>query len=263
VYKDIQKVLDLETVPLVFQYIANYEQYFFFLWERMKINIQAQSFTTLCTDVQSFATQVIEVIADPSDSLQTFVQKIHPLEKDRINETITLLEKTNTTLMLLLIDLRESLKSIFIGTQRLTQYASGMNERNFTEFMHEETSLTNNFEEQEISEATKMLAPLFGTNTLIISHFSDFFSHIALDMQKMKNTEAYLKSRVALEHLALQSITNFVQPLGISYQEFLKLTSEKPYINELLYLLTDSFPSQFPHLVFTTACMKYVLKDKK
>jgi hypothetical protein len=259
VYQEIQRLFAIETVPLVFQYIANYEQYFFFLWERMKRNIQAENFPNLCHDIQTFAGQIIEVIETPSESLQKFIHQIHPAEKQYIQETITLLENTNTTLLLLLIDVRESLKSIFIGTQRLTQYASAMKARPVTEFEEIDTYLVKTVQEQHISEATNMLAPLFGKNSIMISQYPDFFAFIAEEMEKLKNTEAYLKSRVTLEHLTLQSITHFVQPLGLSYQEFLKLTQGKPYINELLYLLSDGFPSQFPHLVFTTACMKYLL----
>ena len=36
VYNDINQTLYLNSVPLVFQYSANFPQYFFYLWERVR-----------------------------------------------------------------------------------------------------------------------------------------------------------------------------------------------------------------------------------
>lgn len=264
VYKDIERVFDLDTVPLVFQYVANYERYFLFLWDRMKRNLTSPGFEDSCGEIQDFATFAIREIGAPSPFLHSFVSQIHPLERQQITKTVIMLERINAALTLLLIELRESLKSIFIGTPLLTRQTQPMHMENFSEFIQNELGVTiKESQENTPQEASKMLVPLFGANSIVVSHYPTFFSWIALEMENLTNTEDYLRARVELERICLDHITHFVQPLGISYKEFLNLTKGGQYIDDLLYILTGLFPSQFPHLVFTSALMRAALEAQQ
>lgn len=261
IYEEIRQAFEIDTIPLLFQYMANYEQYFQFMWDRMKANIQSDGFQEQADAIGIFSAKAIIDVYQPSSFLLEFIKQLHPLEQQEIGETIKRLMRINTMLFLLTLDLREGMKSIFIGTQRITQFASTRGE-DFTTFMQEEMGLSVQNQSKEVQEASKMLAPLFGSNALVVSHYPDFFAHISVEMEKLRNTSAYLEKRVEMEHVGLKALSSFVQPLGCSYQEFLKLVAGKEHVNELLYLLSDTFPSQFPHLVLTTSLMQYSLHLK-
>ena len=96
----------------------------------------------------------------------------------------------------------------------------------------------------------------------MISHYPDFFAHIATEMDQLKNMPAYLHLRVELEHLTFERIDRFAVPLDCSFIEFMRMTEGQPYTDEILFLLKDTFPSHFPHLVLTTAVMKNALVPK-
>ena len=101
-----------------------------------------------------------------------------------------------------------------------------------------------------------------GNNTLLISHYPDFFANVAMEMENLKNMPAYLHLRVELEHQAFQKIDLFETPLECSYIDFMRMTEGVSYTDEIIFLLKDTFPSHFPHLVLTTAVMKNALASK-
>ncbi len=256
-YQEVKHAFAIETVPLFFQYIANFEQYFTFLWKRIHEDMQSESFQEASQQITRFAKDAVSAFPTPSVELATFVSRIHPLEKKQIAETVATVERMNSMLLLLLLDIREGMKSIHIDTERLVSSAT------HGKPLHTDSSpdvisgeRKTNYSLQHHHHA---LVPLFGSHELVMSHYPDFFSYIVAEMESLRKTELYLQKRVELERKGLQSLTVFVQPLGCSFKEFLLLTSGKPYIAELLYLLTDDFPSQIPHVVFTAAVMKRVL----
>ena len=258
-YQDIQRVFAIDTIPLLFQYLANYELYLAFIWEKIKMNVQSDTFQMLCHDIKTFSLKAIAEV-DMSRDIPQFIATLHPVEQQQFIQTILRLEDINAKFMLLTIDLRESMKSIAISTERLTQQTAYEQTpvQTFTR-----TEMSTQTVQQEMTRANALLAPLFGENTIVVSHYPEFFAYVADSMEKLKRTESYLKKRVELEHLGLLSITKLPQPLGCSYKEFKRLTEEKPNLDELLYILTDAFPSQFPHLVLATAFMEHILRKEK
>jgi hypothetical protein len=85
---------------------------------------------------------------------------------------------------------------------------------------------------------------------------------MAMEMKQLKNMPVYLHLRVELEHQAFARIEEFAYPLDCSYVDFMYMTDGISYTDEILFLLKDTFPSQFPHLVLTTAVMKQALAVK-
>lgn len=250
-YEDIQNVLGLDSVPVFFQYIANYELYLQFMWEKMKINLESEGFQSLTKDMMTFAIQSMIEFPIPVD-IQQITNHISVVEQQHIQDTILRLENINIKLMMLTVDLRESMKSIAIETQKLTQYTSHTTEAD----AFSQGGLYNRRYPEQVEQAKHLLTPLLGSHEMFVSYYPDFFASVAREMERLRTTESYLKKRVALEHHGLVAITKFVEPMGCSYREFRSLTEGKPYVDELLYIITDLFPSQFPHLVLATAFME-------
>lgn len=255
VYEDIQTVMQLDTVPLVFQYIANYERYFYYIWDRMRANLLSEQFYNSCQEIREFGLEAVGFMETPSEPVAQFVRTLHPAEASHILQTVNKLDEINLKMMLLMIGIRESIKGIYQAKTMLPDFAE---ERTVDEIFQMQR-FTMYDEASSIDKAARMLAPLFGNNTLMISHYPDFFAHIAGEMERLENMEAYLLTRVGLEHLGFAYIDQFVEPLNCSFVEFMHMTEGNAFVDELLYLLKDTFPSRFPHLVLTTAVMKKAL----
>lgn len=263
VYKDIKDILQIETVPLIFQYLANYERYFFFIWERMRINLSSQSFYDATEEVRQFVEQSVTYLETPSVELSEFVHTIRPAEREHIKQIITKLDQTNLKMMLIMIGVREAIKGIYHTEEKLSIAQGVSEEQSIDEVFQVNRWLADKEDTSELTKAARMLAPLFGNNSLIISDYPSFFGQIATEMERLENTEAYLVTRVGLEHLAFAYLRRFVTPLSCTYTEFRHLTQGTGYVDEILYFLKDTFPSHFPHLVLTTGVMKRALQDEK
>lgn len=258
VYEDIIHTLNLNAVPLVFQYIAIYEQYFFYVWDRIKQNLQSDDFRQSCVEIKDITYQTVPVLPTPSHELKSFVNGLPASERYGITEVVNVLDDINIKLMLITIGIRESLKGIPHVAQLMPDKQEDINDHLDSVLQIERLELEG-MNKKDVTEATRMLAPLLGNNKLVVSHYPDFFALVATEMERLKNMPAYLRLRVELEHQTFERIDRFAVPLDCSYIDFLRMTEGQPYTDEILFLLKDTFSSQFPHLVLTTAVMKNAL----
>ena len=262
VFRDITESLHITTVPLVFQYIAIYDHYLYYIWDRIKRNLQSDSFHKSCAELKEITYQTVAMLPTPSVPLRNFVQELHPSEKYGLTEVVNVLDDTNIKLMLITIGIRESLKGI-PNTMQLLSDKQKAAQDDLDAILQIRHVVTHEEDEKEMAQATRMLAPLLGNNTLMISRYPDFFATVAMEMEVLKNMPAYLHLRVELEHQAFGRIDQFVQPLDCSFVDFMHMTEGRAYTDEILFLLKDTFSSQFPHLVLTTAVMKNALAIKR
>src|SRR6185437_3418599 len=103
VYEEITQTLHLNAVPLVFQYIAGYENYLLYVWERIKRNLQSDSFHQSCAEIKEITYQTVPMLPTPSAPLKNFVQGMHPAERYEITEVVHVLDDINIRLMLITI----------------------------------------------------------------------------------------------------------------------------------------------------------------
>lgn len=249
-------------MPLIFQYLAGFEEYFFYAWEKIKTNLKSDYYLSNAKEVVESAEKSIESIYHPSRTMSGFLHQIPNEQKTQLEKTAKELEFLNAQLLILTIGLREGVKGVVIGQQMLPRVAEEYEETIFDQFINEKIMHKNIREHQELVGASKMLAPLFGNQSLIISHYPDFYSHIAQEMEELVKSEKYLHERVKMEHKVLQIATNLPYPLGCSYAEIAMFAGKKPYFSELLYVLAETFPTTSPRLIFTSSLMNDVLTKK-
>src|SRR5579862_3309979 len=95
VYREITQALNIVAVPLVFQYIAVYEHYLFYIWERIKRNLESDSFRESCAELKEITYQTVPMLSTPSDHLEKFVRTLPQAEKYEITEVVNLLDDIN------------------------------------------------------------------------------------------------------------------------------------------------------------------------
>ncbi len=262
VYVDIKQTFGVEVVPLLFQYLAGFEEYFLYVWERIKRNVESPYFLDAVSEITSFAEETIPEVYNPSLSVQHFRSSLPDAEVHHLLPTIEGLQRINAQLLLLTVGMREGLKGVHIGREFLLQNTSGeLYEEVFDQFINNKIMRENLREQKELEGASKMLAPLFGSQALQVTHYPEFFGKVAQEMQELVKSELYLSTRVGLERIGVMMVDHLSYPLGTSYQEIATFAGKKPYFHELLYILSETFPTNFPRLVLTTAVMKSILKS--
>lgn len=259
VYHDIKQTFGVEVVPLLFQYLAGFEEYFLYAWEKLKKNITSPYFADATAEITVFAEETIPEVYTPSPAMQEFRDALPQSEIQQLTQTIQALQKINAQLFLLTIGMREGLKGVHIGREFLLQNTTGeLYEEVFDQFINNQI-MRENLQQKELEGASKMLAPLFGSQALQITHYPEFFGKVAQEMHELIKSELYLSTRVGLERIGVMMIGHLSHPLGTSYQEIATFAGKRPYFHELLYILAETFPTNFPRLVLTTAVMKKIL----
>ncbi|HEV2339489.1 MAG TPA: halocarboxylic acid dehydrogenase DehI family protein [Patescibacteria group bacterium] len=255
IFADISQTFRTPVAPLIFRYLANYEDYLEYVWQRIKTNIQSQYFQDATQVLTDFAMQKMMEIYQPSHDMTRFIGYLSQEEKHMLQKTVVDLDKVNGQLCVLTIGIREGVKGVFIG-QEVSQYAIS---RTQVEEIFETFSLPALAEDPSLAAANSLLAPVFGSSSLLIVQYPQFFALCSEEMKILLRSEAYLQRRVLLEHEGLKAVDNLQYPLGTSYAELAYFAANKPYFNELLYILSETFPTQFPRLVMTTQLMKIAL----
>lgn len=257
-YEDIKKTLNISIVPLLFQYIANFEEYFVYQWGKSKANIQSPYYERGYKEAIDFTNRETAEIYSPSSKMAQFIHRLNSEEKDHIQKTIEDLQILNAKLLVLTIGLREGVKGVIIGQEQLQQLDLRQYEVDIFDLFHTKYDS----EQKDIEPASRMLAPLFGKQSLSISQYPTFFTNVAYEMEELVKKENYLWKRVELERLGMKEAMGLPYSLGTSYQEIMAYAGHRPHLAELLYILAETFPSQFPRLLITTSVMKIALLGK-
>jgi len=257
-YEDIKKTLDAPGVPLVFQYIANFEEYFLYLWGKIKVNITTSYFESAVQEAATFTNTEIASIYSPSSRMAQFIHQLHPQEKEQITKTVTNLQMLNAKLLVITIALREGVKGVIIGEEQMVKIDTKEYEVDIFDIFHTKYAT----EQKEIEPASRMLAPLFGNQGIALSQYPIFFGTVAREMDGFIKKEQYLWKRVELERVGMRTAMGLPYSIGCSYQEIMAYAGHRPHLHELIYILAETFPSQFPRLLITTSVMRIALEGK-
>lgn len=266
-YDEVASTLSVEAVPLFFQYLANFPDFFTYVWGKSALNLRSNVFPAMADQMSDIATKAILEVYKPSQTANSFISAISAHERAYLHETAVSVMVLNAKLLVLTIGIRESIKGVFIGQKRIEGHDKRKQDEigeDVASFLFKPYSLrdVSKLKESTITSSSSFLAPLFSSG-IAISSLPHFFSHIDHEMHRLLKTEKYLEKRVFLEQQAMQASYRLPHPLGASYQELIRLAGGKPHFHELLSLLVETFPTAYPRMLFTTAVMQAVLADKQ
>ena len=266
IYQAILQIFSLSSVPVIFQYIANFPDFFAYIWEKSERNIHTDFFIRLVHQLDSECLSSVQEIYIPNNQMNSFIKELSTHEQQYLQETTMAVLRANAMLLIVTIGMRESIKGVFVGQQKLSQVMREYSHEElsddlalFNQKLHSEKSI--NIPKQNLSQTGSALMPFF-TQGLSISHLPQFFQFVDHEMKRLLQTERYLEKRVFLEQQITLAVQNLPFSLGASYQELLRLAGRKPYFHELLYLLVETFPTAYPRLLFTTSMMRVLLMGK-
>ena len=265
IYKSIENSLDLYTVPLIFQYFAIFPEYLFHIWHQFQQNINDHSFNLYCLDISNSAVTAIKEIYKPSAPTALFLEEMEEnaqiieLRKFAVNSI-----KVNSRLYLLSVAIRESLKGKYLGLKQIGQKIENQEEEILKDLSNEFYS--SHFENKKettddsnISGRQKELDTI-KKGGLTKSYTEEFFKLITMEMERLAKKEDYLTRRVELERFTLYKLPLLTNPIDSSLTTVFQKNFGNPYFPELIYLISDLFPTQTPYKLLTSVVMKETLK---
>src|SRR5690242_3608331 len=92
-YQDVKEALKIDIVPLLFQYLANFEKYFVYACAMWKQNIQSHEFVEFHDEVLKFSQEAINDVYTISPTLNVFMQNLGREEKENIQKSVNDIER--------------------------------------------------------------------------------------------------------------------------------------------------------------------------
>jgi hypothetical protein len=247
IYSDIKRQLGVASVPLLFQYIANYKEYLQEIWENISQNTKEVVYKDAVQAGEVLSQNAIDVIYTTSQEMKEFLSSLSEDKKKEIFQTTHSLLRTNIILLIVSLAMREGIKGLALNDQQ--EIPSTIESHKFTVGRRSgEHALIN-----EIS-----LASLTSGQT----KYKDIFTLLEEDMDRLAKTEAYLVTRVELERMCLSYIRKFPHRISMSYWKIARLLDDQKHFPELIYLLRMYFPTRLPAFVLTSAALQKAVKEE-
>jgi hypothetical protein len=269
IYQSIKQTLGLNTVPLVFQYMAAFPPYFSYLWQQSIRNLSDSHFQKQVKEIKKFAETAMDQIYFPGKTMNLFLEDLKDSaeEKELIN-FVTSASETTSSLYLLSLAIRESVKGAYLGIKQIGERIPEKDKDIFTNLSEGlfENVQTENKEAKD--QDARLKRSSFGIISrpktgLIRSLLSEFFKIMDLEIRELVKREEYLVRRVELERFALSLLPFIPHPLESSFATIIRQTQDYPNFPELVYLVSELFPTQAPFRLLANAVMKKALSLTK
>ncbi|MCL4338374.1 hypothetical protein M1271_01660 [Patescibacteria group bacterium] len=266
IYHSIKNALSTDSVPLIFQYLANFHSYFFYLWEQARKNLADNNFRRQSDEIKNFSQTAMDQIYKPSESTKIFLEGIEGTgENHELSKFTNSALHLYSSLYLLSLAIRESIKGIYLGIKQIGErmnesdksvfddLSEGFTSEINSKYDYPEKTVGNELLKHETS-ITKMPGGGLTKNV-----YSEFFRLMDMEMKNLIKEEAYLVRRVELERFTLSQLHFLPHPLESSFPTVIRQTSHLPGFPELVYLVADLFPTQAPYKLLATSVMQKAL----
>lgn len=258
-YASIKTTLGGHSVPLVFQYLAVFPQYFRYLWEQASPNLTDPAFQSQTQQIIRFAQTAIAGVYSPSPRMEVLLERLHSRpEEKQLDHTCQRLLRMNAALYLLSLAIRESLKGKYLGIKQIGPTLSNEEKRIFYTVLDADIPIATPEPQRRAMEhpsSALVPSPSSQTGALTTTLYAEFFASIEQEMQELIKKESYLSRRVELERFTLAKLPLLPYPLDSSFVSMTRKSGEHPQFPELVYLLGEIFPTQTPYKLMASSVM--------
>lgn len=259
IYKSIKQTFGLANVPLVFQYLAVFPNYLSFIWQQATKNINDPAFESQTRDIENFAQTAIQTVYIPQTLTKLFLEKIeNRAEKSELVKFVGTISKMNAALYILSLAIRESLKGRYLGIKQIGEKLEEKEKTAFEDLSEGffDTSYNPDKRNAAVGKGSEKGIAAQPKQAITTSIFAEFFSIMEKEMGRLLKEEKYLTRRVELERFTLLRLPLIPHPLDSSIVTLFKHAYDNPQFPELVYLISDLFPTQTPFKLMASAVMK-------
>jgi len=258
IYKSIKQTFGLANIPLIFQYLAVFPNYLDFIWQQAQQNLSNQEFKNQAAEIEKFAQTAIGSFYTPQPLTKLFLEKIEGrAEKFELEKFVATVSAMNASLFLLSLAIRESLKGRYLG---IKQIGERLSEKEKTVFSDISEGFFDGGDQDKRNTSIGVSSGKEVINrpkqSITVSLFTQFFDCLDKEMKRLIKEEKYLTRRVELERFALSRLHLIPHPLDSSITAIFRQAYDHPQFPELVYLVSDLFPTQTPYKLMASAVMR-------
>ena len=261
IYSSIKQALDIDFVPLIFQYLANAPKYFTYIWNQSLTTLSSREFASNASEIARFSWDAMSTIYELSSAMKLFLEsKSSSSERLSALQYVNTLARVHALLYLLTVSYRESLKGKYLGlTQIPDQFSAEKKERIYDLSEGFLVSPSSNISKSSSDDRLTRV----NSSSLATTFFPEFFKRATWEMDKLVKTEVYLKARVELERYTLSRLTLLNRPLQLSFTELIQQGVNDKRFADVVYLVSELFPTQAPYKLNASSIMRKALSEEK
>lgn len=263
-YIDLRRSLGSETLPLFFTYFGAFPEYLSYISEQLVNNLQDPSFNTLTVQLNKQVISQIHTILRKSENTLKWIDRYHnTLSFYTFQKDIITISGINIKLACIFIALREAIKGWAVAAKKLpkqSEYAAQKEGKSipYEKFVFDENLVDKYENASEFSpEKTKQRDPV--KNQAVVLKNKDIVKRESFEIEKnllpeyltlcnsdfraYRKKEYFLYLRVQLEKEILNLIDTFPHFIFSPYNVIAKLSNKYDAFPELLYILSEQFPT--------------------
>jgi len=264
VYQELKTVLKLSKVPLFFQFLGSFPDYLVFLSEPVLGNLKSEKYNEIVLKNSQFVKQVFSDSFPKNILLQDFLKKYQNTpELYNLKQELGQIFETNAKLAFIFLALREAVKGWAVAARKLDSHfetTSTSNpptniEKSLEDQFIFNTDLLNTDTAFKIDSQSQALVSSSGSLSQAL--LPKYLSQCELEFKELQKTEALLYFRVELEKIVLRNLDLLPFPVFSPINIVLEIAKKYPNFPDLLYLLSEHFPTYAVGRYLFSAYMLY------
>lgn len=261
-YEQIKAALKLPHVPLFFQFIANFPEYLDYIGNQIVENLSDARFSAVIQTRNEMVAEIFREDFEKGKEVGEFLNRYRNTpEFYNFKKDVDDLFLTNAKLVFIFISLREAVKGWAVAAKKLPDFVAGRGSRipDQDKLIEEELVYgldsvagrgsrvnTETSQQYGIARQTEGLAKR-EEGQLTIALLPEYLRLCRNEFSQLLKTQQFLFLRVELERVVLRSIDVLPHKIESPINVVLELTTKYPTFPDLLYLLSEHFPTYAMH----------------
>ncbi len=250
-YQNLKNALKSSTLPLFFTYLGAFPEYLAYISEQLVDNLSDSAFNKLCFQLnEEIISQIKKILKKPEETqqwIQTYYR--HP-SFYHFQQDLKQISLINIKLACIFIALREAIKGWAIAAKMLS-FVNKFQQKTKVEIKNEEfifeKEILRKYEEYKKNDRAISVAKIGlvkkPSAALEKNRLVDYLELCRIDIKQYMKKDYFWTLRVHLERMILAQLSLFPHLIFSPYNVIVSLTQEYDNFYELLYLLSEQFPT--------------------
>ena len=249
-FDSLKEALDIDTVPIFFQYLGAFPEYFDYIADQLIVNLKDRKFDNLMMETKNTIRPLIKSGLPKSEDLKEWLSLYRNTPSFYyFQKNIEKIFITNIKLAYIFIALREAVKGWAVAAKKLPNTVDIGKRTQETEtgidigqFIVGDTLTLTATDNRQVgkqqSELTKSSPDAIEPDSL-----PEYMKRCRNEFWQHMKTEQCLMIRLGTEKIILRSLSMIPNLIFSPVNVVIRLSQKYPEFSELLYLLSEHFPT--------------------
>lgn len=255
-YKGIKDALGSPSLPVFFAYIGAFPEYLTYIRDPLVENLKDPKFKTITERIRNEMIPLINQNLKKTESLKEWIDRYqHSPAFYQFQKDIDNIFLLNLKLAFIFVALREAVKGWAVAAKKLKE--KNFSKESAEDFIFDEVAMEK-YPHHQSYQNTNDSKSLIKSQPFSIEKdlMGDYFNLCRIDFANHIKTNIFWAVRIGLEETILNTLPLFPHLIRSPINAVFALTSKYPDFPDLVYLLSEHFPTSSVQRVMFSGYMK-------